>query len=174
MRLRRFVVGLALCALAVPAFAQNMGYYGIGPRVGVSSDPDQIIGGVHFNFGEFVPHLRFQPNVELGFGDDFTILSATAPVHYRFQVDAPVVPYAGGGLTLAFVKFDPDNGDSDTDFEIGAKAIGGVEWPLSGNNAFFVELNVGFGDIQDVQVMAGWMFGAAGGPSDTGPSKANP
>jgi hypothetical protein len=175
MRLRRFIIGLALSVLAVPAFSQEMGYYGIGPRVGASSDPDQVVGGIHFNFGEFVPRLRFQPNLELGLGDDYTIISATAPVHYRFKVDANVVPYAGGGLTLAFVNFDPPQGDDETDFEIGAKAVGGVEWPLSGNNAFFVELNVGFGDIPDVQVMAGWMFGAASsGSSDSGPSKATP
>jgi len=177
MRLRRLIIGLALCLLAVPALAQDIGYYGIGPRVGVSSNPDQIIGGVQFNLGEFAPHLRFQPNAELGFGDDYTILSATAPVHYRFKVNSNIVPYVGGGLTVAFVKFDPNNGDNDTDFEIGAKAIGGVEWPLSGNDAFFLELNVGFGDIQDVQIMAGWMFGAAGGSGPSGPkgpSKANP
>src|SRR4030095_5524374 len=96
MTLRRAFIGLVLLALAIPASAQQMGYYGLGPRVGVSSDPDQFVGGMQFNFGDFVPRLRFQPNFEVGVGDDFTIITVTAPVHYRFKVDANGVPPPGG------------------------------------------------------------------------------
>ncbi len=170
MKLRTLVIVLALLALAVPVSAQEMGYRGLGPRVGVTSNPDQVFAGMQFNFGEFVPHLRFQPNFEIATGDDQDIISITAPVHYRFAVQSKVVPYAGGGITLAWIQTDlPDNGH-DHDFEIAAKAIGGVEWPLKGGNAFFLELNIGFGDIQDAAVLAGWMFGG-GSP---GPAKANP
>jgi hypothetical protein len=109
----------------------------------------------------------------VGLGDDYTIITVTAPVHYRFKVDANIVPYAGGGITLGWVDHEFDNGDDDTDFEIAAKAVGGVEWPLKGNNAFFLELNIGVGDIQDAEVLAGWMFGAAPS-SSSGPAKANP
>ena len=172
MKSRAWIIGLALLSLAVPTSAQQLGYYGLGPRVGVSSNPDQIVGGMQFNLGEFVPHLRFQPNFEVGFGDDFTIISATAPVHYRFKVKANIVPYAGGGITLAYINHDLDNGNNDTDFDITAKAVGGVEWPLKSNRQFFLELNVGFGDIQDTEVLAGWMFGAVS-PSP-GPTKATP
>jgi len=171
MKLRNLVIALALLALAVPASAQQMGYRGLGPRVGVTSDPDQILAGMQFNFGEFVPHLRFQPNFEFATGDDFDIISVTAPVHYRFVVQANVVPYAGGGVTLAYVNHDEPHGHSDSDFEIAAKGVGGVEWPLSGGNAFFLELNIGFGDIQDAAILAGWMFG---GGSSSGPAKAQP
>src|SRR5512147_2409723 len=90
MKLRHALIALPLLVLAVPASAQQMGYYGIGPRVGVASDPDQVVGGMQFNFGEFVPRLRFQPNFEVGVGDDYTIITATFPVHYRFKVDANV------------------------------------------------------------------------------------
>ena len=173
MKSRAIFVGFALLALAVPVSAQQMGYYGLGPRVGVASDPDQVVGGMQFNFGEFTPRLRFQPNFELGIGDDYTIVTVTAPVHYRFKVDANVVPYAGGGITLGYVNHDLNNGQNDSDFEIAAKAVGGVEWPLKGNTQFFLELNVGVGDIQDAEVLAGWMFGASGS-STSGPSKATP
>ena len=97
----------------------------------------------------------------------------TAPVHYRFKVDANVVPYAGGGITLGYVNHDLNNGQNDSDFEIAAKAVGGVEWPLKGNTQFFLELNLGVGDIQDAEVLAGWMFGASAS-STSGPSKATP
>ena len=168
MKLRHALIALPLLILAVPASAQQLGYYGLGPRVGVANDPDQIVAGMQFNFGEFAPRLRFQPNFEIGIGDDFNIITVTAPVHYRFKVNANLVPYAGGGVTVGYVDHDVPNGDSD--FEIAAKAIGGVEWPLRGGTAFFVEVNIGFGDIQDGQIMAGWMFGAA----PTSPAPANP
>jgi hypothetical protein len=171
MKLRHLMMIVALLALAVPASAQELGYRGLGPRVGVTSDPDQIFAGMQFDFGEFVPHLQFVPNFEIATGDDHDIVSVTAPVHYRFVVQGNVVPYAGGGLTVAWVKHDLSHGGSDSDFEIAAKGIGGVEWPISGGNKFFLELNVGFGDIQDAEVMAGWMFGGGG---SAGPSRAQP
>jgi len=136
-----------------------------------SGSPHAVFGGVHFNFGEFVPHLRFQPNVELAFGDDFQILSVTAPVHYRFDVEGNVTPYAGGGVTVAWVNEDLPRGRDESDLEIALKGIGGVEWPLQGGNDFFLELNVGFGDIQDFQVLAGWMFGSGGRGSVPKPSQ---
>jgi opacity protein-like surface antigen len=173
MKARAVFIGLALLALAVPISAQQMGYYGLGPRVGVASNPDQVVGGMQFNFGEFAPRLRFQPNFEIGIGDDYTIFTVTAPVHYRFKVNANVVPYAGGGITLGLVDHDLENGNNDRNFEIAAKAVGGVEWPLKGSKQFFLELNLGIGDIQDAEVLAGWMFGASE-PSKSGPSKATP
>lgn len=178
MKVRRVLIGLALLALAVPASAQQhstqqLGYYGLGPRVGASSNPDQVVAGMQFNLGDFVPHLRFQPNFELGFGDDRTIISVTAPVHYRFPVNANIVPYAGGGITLAYIHHDLGGGQDDSNFDIAAKAVGGVEWPLQGSKQFFLELTAGFGDIPDVEVLAGWMFGAAS-TAPSGPTKANP
>jgi hypothetical protein len=163
MSWKRFVVPAVVALLfTAPVFAQELAYRGIGPRVGVTSDPDQGFVGLHINFGEFAPHLRFIPNFEAAAGDDFTIFSVTAPVHYRFPVQAEITPYAGGGITAAFVDIDLPRGRDDTDFEIAAKAIGGVSWPFGSGNEFFLELNVGFGDIQDAAVLAGWIFGGGG------------
>lgn len=163
MKFRRFLLFLALMACALPVSAQQLEYGGLGPRGGVSSDPDQGFLGVHFNFGEFAPHLRFQPSLEVATGDDYDILSANFPAHYRFSPAANIVPYVGGGVVAAFVDYDPPNRRSDSDFEIGFKAIGGIEWPLRNNNDFFLEVNIGFGDIQDAQILAGWMFGFGSG-----------
>lgn len=149
--------------LAAPAGAQNLGFHGLGPRVGLSVDPDQITGGIHFNLGEFVPNLRFQPTIEAGFGDDRTLVQVTIPVLYRFDVPGNFTPYAGGGLGVAWVDFDDDRngpgrrGDrSDTD--AAPVGIGGIEWPLRGGNDIFVELNVSRGDLPDVKVVLGWQF----------------
>lgn len=162
MRVRRFLIGLALLGFVLPVYAQQLEYGGLGPRGGVTSDPDQGFLGIHFNFGEFAPRLRFQPSLEIATGDHHDILSMNIPAHYRFSVQGDVVPYAGGGVVAALVNHDRDHRGDDNDFEIGFKAIGGIEWPLQNNNDFFLELNLGFGDIQDVQVLAGWMFGVGG------------
>ena len=66
---------LLLAAAALPAAAQDIGFNTWGVRAGASDDPDQVVVGVQADFGEFIPNLRFQPNFELGFGDDTTILS---------------------------------------------------------------------------------------------------
>jgi opacity protein-like surface antigen len=138
----------------------DIGLRAWGPRVGFSDDPDQVLVGAHFDLGELVDNLRFQPNVQLGFGDDATTIFATAAVHYHFDVAGNFEPYAGGGVSAGWINVDlPDNAQGDdSDFEAGFQATGGVEWPLRGGNSVFVELNLGFGDIHDTQIVVGWTF----------------
>ncbi|HKV10454.1 MAG TPA: hypothetical protein VJ725_20100, partial [Thermoanaerobaculia bacterium] len=103
---RALAAALLLTAVALPAAAQDIGFNSWGLRAGVSDDPDQFVAGVQADFGEFVTNLRFQPNLELGLGDDTTIVSLTAPVHYRFPLEGSLTLYAGGGLTLGFIDRD--------------------------------------------------------------------
>jgi hypothetical protein len=124
----------------------------------VANDPDQVIGGIHWDIGELATDLRLVPNFEIGLGDDHTILVLNAPVHYLFRdVDAGFTPFAGGGVALGWV--DRDNGkNDDSDFEVALKGIGGVEWTMKSGTAFFVELDLVIGDLHDFQVLAGWTF----------------
>ncbi len=154
---------LSLFLLGSPVLAQSteppkLEMRGWGLRVGLADDPDVVVGGVHFNLGEIAEHLRLQPSIELGIGDDHTTLFFTGALHYRFNVNTGFTPYAGGGLALGFIDRDRGRADDDTNFEIGLKATGGIEWQLSNAKAFFVELQLGIGDVHDTQVMAGWFF----------------
>jgi opacity protein-like surface antigen len=121
----------------------DIGWNGWGLRAGFADDIDQAVGGAHFNLGEFVPHLRFQPDVQLGTGDDHTTIYGTAPVYYRFGTETRFTPYAGGGVSMGFVDRDlPANSTADdSDFEVGGKVTGGMEW-----------------DVHDAQVIAAWSF----------------
>jgi len=170
MQIKRYLVLTAIMMVALPIWAQeagttssesDIGWKGWGLRAGLTTDPDQVVGGVQFNLGEFMKNLRFQPDIELGLGDDFTTLYATVPVYYRFNAGQEFTPYAGGGIALGFVDRDlpPLSTADDTSFEIGGRATGGLEWNLSGGGAFAVELSLGFGDIHDAQVVAVWNFG---------------
>lgn len=170
MRLSRvfaLVLMAAATAAALPAARADIGYRGWGPRVGLSDSPDQIIGGLHWDLGEWGPHVVFQPDLEFGIGDDIFTVDFTVPATYHWEnLGGNVEPYVGGGVVLAMFNIDEDedppppfdDADDDTEFEVGVEAIGGVEWRLSGGSDFFLELSIGFGDIHDLEVVAGWIF----------------
>lgn len=142
------------------AASPGLAWEGWGVRVGFTSGGDQIVAGAHLNLGEIRRNLRFQPDLELGAGDDTTALVGTAPLFYRFDLLSRMTPYAGGGIVLGYFDHDRDPvspaGD-DSEFGIGARATGGLEWDRADGN-FFLELSLGFGDVHDVQFVAAWTF----------------
>ncbi len=169
MKIKCYLVWAAMMLVAIPVWGQesdtsssrsDIGWNGWGLRAGLASDPDQIVGGVQFDLGEFRPNLRFRPDVQLGLGDDVTTLYVTAPVHFRFNVQEAFTPYAGGGVALGLVDRDlpPTSTADETSFEIGFRATGGLEWNRRGTAAFAVELSLGFGDVPDAQIVAVWNF----------------
>jgi len=152
------VLGIATAGAEQPVGA-DIGLRGWGIRAGLALDPDQVLFGFHWDLGEFVKNLRFQPDVELGVGDDELTVYGTAPVHYLFDIDGTFKPYAGGGLVIGVVDVDrPDPAGDDTSFEAGARIIGGLQWTLGRGNGFAVEANLGLGDVHDFQVKAVWTF----------------
>ena len=153
---------LVICLLAGsgPALAE-MGFYGWGPRFGFGDDPDQILVGIHQDFGEIAESLRFQPSLDLGFGDDHTLVSGVLPVHYRFPGDSKATPYLGGGLLVAWIDRDlPGRRGSDSDFEITPLFVAGVEWQARGAADILLELQLPGGDGHDARLLFGWIFRA--------------
>jgi len=136
---------------------KDFGARGWGIRLGVGDDPDQIIGGVQLDYGEF-KGVHLEPNIELGIGDDHVTLSGLYAVHYRFRHIEQFRPYAGLGLGLAVVYFDhPILGD-DTDLDIGFRLMGGTNWALKTGREAFLEVSFGLGFVNDIQIMGGWSF----------------
>ena len=149
----RAAMAALLFLLPAAAVAAQPGYQGWGPRVGITSDPDQVIAGVHFDMGEIATNFRWEPNLEIGFGDEVTSLSGNVLFAYYFPIQSSVTPYAGGQVAAVF--FDPDEGDSQT--EVGVDAVGGIETTV-GRTRMFFELQLGFGDIHDAKLLMGWKF----------------
>ena len=147
--------------LALPALAQDTGSTtrdrNWGLRLGVGTDPDQIIVGGQYDFGEIARRVHIDPHFELGLGDDTAILSGTAAFLYVWDRKGTVQPYVGGGPEIGVVWVDTRDG-SDTDLEVAIKAMGGGRWQLKSGKEFFLEMNLGFGDLHDVQFMVGWRF----------------
>jgi len=134
----------------------KVGFRGWGPRVGLTFGPDQFHFGAHLDFGNFGHHVRFQPNVEIGFGDGGTLFAINGEAAYRFASRWDVwTPYLGGGIG-AFISSPNGGGDSRTDF--GASILGGIEKGLANGHRFFIEAKLGLADAPDLKTTVGWTF----------------
>ncbi|MFN8177464.1 MAG: hypothetical protein U0167_06035 [bacterium] len=151
---------VASASAAPPSGEAGHGIRGWGPRIGLSSNPDQLVVGAHLDAGRLAPRVRFQPALELGVGDHATILSVKAPVHYRFPTSGDIRPYLGGGVSVGFVSVDtgPFRDSHDDDVNFALDVIGGLEWQLRSGNLFSLEMDLMAGDLADFELMAGWTF----------------
>lgn len=134
-----------------------------GLRGGITFDPDQVHVGAHMLAGELFENGYFLPNVEIGFGDNLTIIALNPELVYKFtnRNTTPWGFYIGGGLGINFVNWDnddfPDRGD-DSDTDLGLNILGGMSRKLSDGNDFFVELKLGIADSPDAKITAGFTF----------------
>ncbi|MGQ0721527.1 MAG: hypothetical protein ACT4PE_08140 [Candidatus Eiseniibacteriota bacterium] len=151
-----FLLSAAIVLVSVGTASAE--FRGVGPRFGVGSDPDQFLMGLHFDAGRFAPNVRFQPDVEIGVGDDLTVVSFTIPAHYLFPVSGDVRPFMGGGLGIGVQDRDYRGDGDDTDVEMGLVIAGGAQWQMSGNDLFFLELDLIAGDLHDFEFVAGFTF----------------
>ena len=167
MRNVLIVTLLALALGASSAWAQgdsdpgsDVGFRGWGPRVGLTVNPDQIHFGAHLDFGNFARHVRFQPNIEVGIGDDLTLVTANFEAAYRFRQSWDVwSPYLGGGLGANFASWDNSGHGDSSSTDLGVNVLGGIERGLSSGHRFFTEIKLGLVDESpDVKVTAGWTF----------------
>jgi len=128
---------------------------GFGPRIGISSSPDQLIVGGQLVFPDFAPQLSAVPSVELGFLDHVTTIAINGDFMYHFVVrSSSWKPYAGAGAALVISQ--PEDGDSSTD--AGMNLIIGADVPTRTGNKFFGEFRIGVGDISSLKIIAGWNF----------------
>lgn len=148
----------ALALLPVAAMAQPIAT-AFGPRIGVSTGPDQLALGGQLELGELAPDLTFMPNLEFGFGDNVTTVQINGDVHYHFQIQGSVWrPYVGGGIGIAFYNFDAGRFGDHSDTEVGANLIVGAIAPTRSGSRFFSELKLGVGDLPDLKLLVGWNF----------------
>lgn len=148
----RWVAGLSfllgLVVFATPAAAQNAGIRG-----GLSIDPDQFYFGGHIETSPLVDRLYFRPNVEVGIGDDLTVISGNAEFVYKFTTRRPWNFYVGAGPALNVFMFDGP-GDDDVETEAGFNALFGVE----SSRGLFFEFKVGAVDSPDFKFGVGYTW----------------
>ena len=160
--IRNLLLVAALVLSPVAAQAGAPAVVSGGPRVGLSSDSgtDQIVLGGQLSLPEFAPDWSFVPSLELGFGDDASVIALNfdALYHLRFA-DSDWRPYLGGGLGVGFVSVDlppPYHDASDT--VVGVNAVMGFSVPTNSGDHWFAELRLGLGDLPDLKIIGGFNF----------------
>jgi hypothetical protein len=146
---------LALAALtlaAAPADAQTE----FGVRAGVSADPDQFFFGAHFETEPIIERLTFRPNIEVGVGDDLTLIALNIEFVYSIPLDNhPWRVYFGGGPAANIYSRDdgPGRGD-DSGVEGGFNLLVGLQH----RRGLFTEIKVGALDSPSVKFTVGYAF----------------
>lgn len=154
------LVGLG--TIALPAQAE-LGLIGWTPMVGLSSGPDQFVVGTQLDFGTIVPSLHLLGNMDVGFGDDLTVVTAGPSAVFMADVEGAGSFYAGANFSLVYINLDVpdidvpgvDFDDSDTDFGFAGQV--GWLYPM-GSNALNVDLKFELADYPDAKVMLGYRF----------------
>jgi hypothetical protein len=139
-----FLLGVVLFS-STPALAQDGGVRG-----GISVDPDQFYFGAHLETSPLVDRLYFRPNVEVGIGDDLTLIAANMEFVYKFSTSRPVNLYAGGGPALNIFMVD----DRDSETEAGFNALVGIET----SRGLFFEFKIGTLDSPDFKFGVGYTW----------------
>lgn len=148
----------ALLLAATPALALS----DWGLRGGLTIDPDQVHVGAHVNAGELFNDGYFLPNVEVGFGDDGTLIALNPELVYRFDQSTRSRWgfYIGGGLGINIYEWDdgPRGDRDDTDTELGLNILGGMSRARRGGGDVFLELKLGVADSPEAKLTVGLGF----------------
>jgi hypothetical protein len=155
---KRLALLLAACLLPAAAHAASITTY--GPRFGVSISPDQLVLGGQFAIDEVAPNVSLIPSLEVGFGDDRSVIAINADMYYHFAVQGTDwTPYAGLGAGINIIEFDRPAPQPDvSDTRIGLNIVLGTDVPTGAGNAFFAEARFGVGEIPELKIIAGWNF----------------
>jgi hypothetical protein len=158
VKLLALAVALTLTSASLASAQSSTSSNEIGPRVGLSINPDQFVIGGQMNFPIEPRGLAISPNVELGVGDNVTTIQLNADLDYHFADAGPNWnPYVGGGIGIAFFDFSNDAGGG-SESEIGVNLLGGLRFRQKSGSHLFTELRLGIGDIPDAKVIVGWNF----------------
>lgn len=154
-----FFAGAPLLFVA-PAAAQEP----VGIKAGVSAEPDQFYFGVQFESDPLVDQLRFRPNLEIGVGDDRTLVAVNVEFAYFIPLRArPWRVFLGGGPALNILRFNDDeasNGrgrgrEADTEVGGGFNILVG----LAHRDGLFTEFKVGALNSPEIKFAVGYSFG---------------
>jgi hypothetical protein len=139
------LVAAAMAVAPAPIAAQTQA----GVRAGVSANPDQFYFGGHIETTPLVDRLRFRPNVEVGVGDNLTLVAVNFEFIYPFASRQPWHVYAGAGPALNWFR---SNGVSDSG--AGLNLLLGLEH----RNGVFFEAKIGTFDSPDLKFGVGYTF----------------
>jgi hypothetical protein len=145
------VVTFLTVVVSAPTYAQ------FGLRGGLSVDPDQLYFGVHTQTDRILfDQFQLRPNIEVGFGDNSTVVSLNGEIAYPFQLENRTRLYVGGGPSANIVSFNHPNDPTrdDTAVRAGLNFMFGIDF----SENYFAELKVGAIDSPQVKIGFGYTF----------------
>lgn len=151
--MRPLLVLLCTCVLATAASANPS--LRIGPRVGLTSDPDQINLGGTLAFSR-VMHPRIGVDVTglVGLGDNLTVMRFMSNVLFFVPLQRGLRAFPLLGVEFDYYDADCGNGFGDcSGTEVGLNLGGGLDFRRFRIDAWF-----GFGDIVEVTVSGAYLF----------------
>ena len=166
--------GLALSgALALADTApgsHGLGFKGLGARIGFV-DPEgassTVALGLHLDAGEFVQHVHVMPLLEYwkvgASGVDLSDLMIGSDINVDFPIEGgKIIPYAGGGLGLHFLKVNDPSlppGVDNSDTKLGLNMQGGIKNQMMPNLGVFGELKYSFvSNANQLKIMGGFTY----------------
>jgi hypothetical protein len=149
LRFLKLDLFVAVAFFALMLFPKPVAAQEAGVRAGVSADPDQFYFGGHVETAPLVDNLRFRPNLEIGIGDDVTMVAFNIEFAYHFPTSRSWHPYAGAGPALNFIRHD-----GETDSEGGFNLLVGVQH----EKGLFAEVKAGMLDSPTFKVGVGYAF----------------
>jgi hypothetical protein len=159
-RLTLLLLVLSCTVLAGAAAAETergVRFHGLGPRVGLSIDPNQLVLGMHADLGDPFTHTNLLlPVVEIGVGNNRTTTLIASDLLFRFRDRwGSWTPYVGGEAGFFFENMNQD----DDDTRMVMSGILGLEKVVSGTGRFAGEVKFSIIDAPGVKLLAIWAFG---------------
>ncbi len=123
----------------------GFGYaFDTGVHAGVSSNPDQIYGGLRMDLGTLFPGWHLVAIGDLGVGEDLTVLTLSGDLTYHFSLGGSLRMYTGFGIGY--------------NWALGESTIGiGLQIPvgLELDDGYFIEARIGFENNPDFRLNIG-------------------
>jgi hypothetical protein len=94
----------------------------------------------------FVEHIKFNPNLEVAFGDNLDTWTANADAFIEFPLPSPTKVWAGGGPAILFRDYSWPSSPpgrpphpKDDDVDLGLNALAGVGWQADTGLMFYLQ-----------------------------------
>jgi len=125
-----------------------------GVRAGVSGSPDQFYFGFHYETAPLVEQVVFRPNLEVGVGNDQTVVAVNFEFVGKFPIQRqPWTIYAGAGPALVIDRVSVGTA-SNTNTGGGFNILLGIEH----TRGLFSEIKVGMIDSPSFKFAVGYTF----------------
>jgi hypothetical protein len=152
------LIGIAIMGIGNQAFGQDEIHMRPGVRIGLTSDPDQLVLGGFLSLDDLMTkNLRLEPSLLAGIGDDFTTVRLCGHFKYLFpDVAEDFVFYPIGGISIWYWNWDYERYGtklSDSGTEVGLDIGGGASY-----EDFSLDVTLGIGDTPDFLVTFSYRF----------------